>query len=261
MNKESEIKDHLEIDIILLGTYASGKTTVLKLLTEGYTPNMYDLPRVTGTEITKTQMEGFKIKVREMSWNLVKSWPSVYKESKIMIFMVDGTDEAAFASAYIELLSILKNFPRPIALLYNKCDIVDSHRTFYETFRLNELQENYPGLMILPFSAFVDIDIGLLKDWLESIFEIFGLKNSAEGKRRGVCNWLNCFSNKKKTQVHQYRNQDEDSHITRSMKKNEPMIIRSKPSIKDSASRHQSNYLNLNKSKGERGENAQKLLN
>jgi GTPase SAR1 family protein len=161
----SNVKDLLDIDLTLLGTYSSGKTTILKLLTQGYSEDMYNLPRVTGTEINRVIMEGLEIKVREMSWNLVKSWPSVYKESKVIVFVVDATDELSLCEAYVELVSILKNFNRPVALLFNKCDLVgDNTRSFYDVFRPGELRNNYPGLLILPYSAFIANDIALLKD-------------------------------------------------------------------------------------------------
>ena len=131
-----------------------------------------------------------------MSWSLVKSWPSVYKDSKIMIFVVDGTDEHSLSQAYIELLSILKNFKRPVALLLNKCDLVANKRLFFNEFRLAELKLNYPGLMVLPFSAFVENDIGLLKDWLESVFEIFGIKNFNKGKKKGIFGCFSCCGGK-----------------------------------------------------------------
>lgn len=219
-------RDHLETDLILLGTQSSGKTTVLKLLTQGYTPDMYHLPRVTGTEITKTQMEGFKINVREMSWNLVKSWPSVYRDSKIMIFLIDGTDETTLSQAYIELLSVLKNFDRPVALLFNKCDILSNKTQIYETFRLAELKLAYPGLLILPYSAFVSSDIDLLKDWLESVFELFGIKNIDKGSKKGIFGCFSCCGGKSsnKSQVQNYVESAKKADNNEQL----PMVMRAK---------------------------------
>ena len=74
-----------KVDIAICGHKATGKSTLINVLKNGYSEEMYIPNNLSGTETTKIEFDEYNIQVRELSWSIVKSWPSFYQETRIII--------------------------------------------------------------------------------------------------------------------------------------------------------------------------------
>lgn len=127
--------------------------------------------------------------------------------------MLDISNRLEYGEAFIEILSITKQFKRPMLILLNKTDCLgddfNEKMSVYEDLRIEDLKK-IEGVYILPFCAFSSHSIGILKDWLERIFIIYGKrrKKVKKGNRKGRF-WM-CFCGGEKKKVVGKNSNDED---------------------------------------------------
>ena len=74
-----------KVDIAICGHKGTGKSTLISVLQKGYSEEMYIPNNLSGTETTKIELDEYNVQARELSWSIVKSWPSFYQETRIMI--------------------------------------------------------------------------------------------------------------------------------------------------------------------------------
>ena len=112
---------------------------------------------------------------------------------------MDISNSIEHSEAIIELVSILDKFKRPIVLILNKCDNlsydINDQARLYSELNLEKLMEENPGLTVLPYIALSDRSLGILKDWLGSMFKLYGIKQRTKvlqpKKKKG--SWLLCY--------------------------------------------------------------------
>lgn len=102
--------------------------------------------------------------------------------------VVDATSTFEHPSALIELISLLREFNRPCALLFNKIDLLDEKsrenlQYIEKIYNFKELQLLFPGLIILPYSAFLGSTRKQFLAWLLPLLDIFGFEQKKQKTR------------------------------------------------------------------------------
>lgn len=118
-------KSDRELRVLTLGLDNSGKSTILKRLTDE------DITSVTPTQgfnIRSVQKDGFKLNVWDVGGQkaIREYWSRYFTETDALIFVIDCADEARVGESGIELNHLLEDpmlAAVPVLILANKQDI------------------------------------------------------------------------------------------------------------------------------------------
>jgi len=168
------------IDLLFIGTPSSGKSTWLNLLSND--PGLSTGKHSDTNDIFDTAVDQYRVKVRELSYSYVKSWFTYIQDARIVVLVIDGSNLHDFAIAYVQLLSVLHRFDRPLLLLVNKLDSVDRVFDVESLLQTPQLLAEHPQLSILAVTAFAQQHVSAVRDLLKQLLQLCGCQTEAKPK-------------------------------------------------------------------------------
>jgi GTP-binding protein EngB required for normal cell division len=168
------------IDVLFIGTQASGKSTWLNLLCNNHA--LSTGKHSDTNDIFESAVDQFRVKVREVSYSYVKSWYTYIQDARIVVLVIDGSSLHDFAIAYVHLLSVLHRFDRPCVLLVNKLDTLDKTYDVETLLQTGQLLAEHPQLTILAMSAFSHAHVAAFRDVLKQLLQLFGCETDPKQK-------------------------------------------------------------------------------
>mmetsp|Transcript_29654 Transcript_29654/g.30057 ORF Transcript_29654/g.30057 Transcript_29654/m.30057 type:complete len:186 (-) Transcript_29654:318-875(-) len=173
-------KNDQEARILVLGLDNSGKTTILKKLSE---EDIAHIMPTQGFNIKSLVHDGFKLNVWDIGGqkSIRPYWRNYFDQTDALIYVIDSADRRRVEETGVELHSLLEEdrlSTVPLLVLANKQDLInaESHEDITTNLNLNEIRER--NWTILPCSAKTGDG---LQDAMEWIVEQI---NSAKGEAK-----------------------------------------------------------------------------
>lgn len=93
--------------------------------------------------------------------------------------VIDATSASDYSWLLVEVLVLLRDFPRPFIILINKIDLIDQKNIevcedMFEIVQTERLLQEHPNVAIIPFTSFNASHVDHLKDWLKQLLGLFG---------------------------------------------------------------------------------------
>lgn len=194
---EQENNGLVLVDLLVLGTGGSGKSTFVDMLEENGGEKIKiekkGTETVNGTgsanNIQKVNIQGFELTVRELSYSFLKSWERYTADSRMILLMIDGTKLNEYAFAYLQIVRLMSGFDRPFVLLINKMDLVEVDRYPWlhearEVLQMDRLCMDYPQLLVMSTSSFNEMHLGYFKGYVEDLMHLYGKKKDPKFNKK-----------------------------------------------------------------------------
>eukprot|EP00696_Hemimastix_kukwesjijk_P018100 gnl/Hemi2/6895_TR2350_c0_g1_i1.p1 gnl/Hemi2/6895_TR2350_c0_g1~~gnl/Hemi2/6895_TR2350_c0_g1_i1.p1 ORF type:complete len:209 (-),score=56.72 gnl/Hemi2/6895_TR2350_c0_g1_i1:91-717(-) len=165
-------------DVLLVGCEGAGKSLLTKRLMNlkaapPGTQVAYTTFPTVGVELDEVHGEKASVLVREVGGVFVNLWANYFGGCQMVVFVVDASNSAQLAAAYVELLNILRAealASKPLLLLLNKTDHPHalSLQALSVIFRLDDLIAacgTTRPVSVLEASAFTGANLPKVWQW------------------------------------------------------------------------------------------------
>jgi len=123
-----QLEDEEDVDILIVGPINSGKSQLMKCLSDEFkeiSDKFYKVEKTVSTEIFPIKFKDKPLNVQEVNWSFLKSWHHYYEVAKMIFFVCDISDKANYSPTIIEMSQLIPKFNRPMALVFNKIDKIE----------------------------------------------------------------------------------------------------------------------------------------
>lgn len=111
-------EDDEDVDILIIGPTNSGKSQLIKCISDEYSEindNFYKLTKTLNAEVTPVKFRTKPLKIQEINWSFLKSWHHYYTDAKMVFFVCDISDKSRYSPTLIEVMQLIPKFRKPIA--------------------------------------------------------------------------------------------------------------------------------------------------
>jgi len=179
-------KSSTELRLLMLGLDNSGKTSILKKLSE---EEITHIMPTQGFNIKTIQQEGYKLNVWDIGGQkaIRPYWKNYYEGSDAIIFVIDSADKRRMEECALELNDLLQEEKLagiPLLLFANKQDLINAMKAseISETLHLTQIRDRQWQIQSSSAKTGAGLQEGV--EWLLKVAESKNNSNSNSNTKK-----------------------------------------------------------------------------